>query len=346
MTQFNAPLRLRLDGDALVANWRTLKGQGSADCGAAVKADGYGVGAREAVKRLRDAGCRDFFVAHWQEAAELIDLVPAEQIAVLNGIDSNNVTACNEIGAIPVLNTPDQISQWKASGGGRCHVMLDTGINRLGIGPEQIAPGLLSGLDIDILLSHLASADENVSQNAMQLNAFLEMSKSISCDRRSLANSAGIMLGQEYHFDLTRPGLSLYGGIARPELQPLIKQVVYLQSQVLQIREHGSGTRIGYNASFVCEHVTKVATCSIGYADGYRRGFSDAGTAKFEGAHLPVIGRVSMDLLTLDATGAPDLRAGDWVDICYDLQLASSQSKLPQYELLTGLGRRFERVWL
>jgi alanine racemase len=345
MTHTNAPLRLRIDGSALAANWKSLRNQGSADCGAAVKADGYGVGAREAVKRLRDAGCRDFFVAHWQEAAELIDLVPADQIAVLNGIDSNNLAACTEIGAIPVLNTPDQISQWKASGGGRCHVMLDTGINRLGIGPEQIAPGLLSGLDIDILLSHLASADEDVSQNVMQLNRFLDLSKSISCDRRSMANSAGIMLGQDYHFDLTRPGLSLYGGIARPELGPLIKQVVYIQSQVVQIREHSPGARIGYNASYVCEHNTKIATCSIGYADGYRRGFSGAGMAKFQVADLPVIGRVSMDLLTLDASGAPDLREGDWVDICYDLQLASRQSKLPQYELLTGLGRRFERVW-
>jgi alanine racemase len=345
MTHIYAPLRLRIDGSALAANWKFLKSRGSADCGAAVKADGYGVGAKEVVKRLRDAGCRDFFVAHWQEATELTGLIPAEQIAVLNGIDANNPAACREIGAIPVLNTPDQIALWKASGGGRCHIMLDTGINRLGIGSEQIAPGLLAGLDIDILLSHLASADEDSMQNAAQLNSFVDISKTISCRRRSLANSAGIMLGQDYHFDLTRPGLSLYGGIARPELQPFIKQVVYIQSQVLQIRDLVSGAKIGYNASYICKDTTKVATCSVGYADGYRRGFSDAGMAKFQGAELPVIGRVSMDLLTLDISCAPDLREGDWVDICYDLQLAAHQSKLPQYELLTGLGRRFDRIW-
>jgi alanine racemase len=345
MPHVNAPLRLRIDGSALAANWKFLKNRGSAECGAAVKADGYGAGAREVVKRLRDAGCRNFFVAHWQEAAELSDLVPAEQIAVLNGIDRNNLAACAQIGAIPVLNTPDQISLWKVSGGGRCHIMLDTGINRLGIGPEQISQGLLAGLDIDIMLSHLASADEDTVQNAAQLNRFVELSKTISCRRRSMANSAGIMLGHDYHFDITRPGLSLYGGIARPELQFLIKQVVHIQSQVLQIREHYSGAKIGYNASYVCKDTTKVATCSIGYADGYRRAFSDAGTAKFQGAELPAIGRVSMDLLTLDISGAPDLREGDWVDICYDIQLASHQSKLSQYELLTGLGRRFDRIW-
>ena len=345
MSEFDAPLRMYLSGDALVANWRYLKGQGQADCGAAVKADAYGLGAREVVTRLRDAGCRDFFVAHWNEAAAIADLVATGSVSVLNGITAADIPLIRQLGAVPVLNTPQQIQLWKAAGGGSCHVMLDSGINRLGIGPTQANAALFDGLDIDILMSHLASADVDSEQNAAQLATFADMGRDIRSTRRSLANSAGIMLGANYHFDVTRPGLSLYGGIARPEMAGSIRPVVRLSARILQVRELQMGDRVGYNGTFTCLTQMRVATLSIGYADGYLCGFSGIGSVNANGVEMPVIGRVSMDLVTVDIGGAPGLTEGDWAEMDYDLPKASAISGLSQYELLTVVGQRYERVW-
>lgn len=344
MTNFEPSLRLHIDGDALVSNWRALDARsGAARAGAAVKANGYGLGAREVVTRLRDSGCRDFFVAHWGEAECIADLIPPDWISVLNGIAQADIAAARALGAIPVLNTPEQVTNWRNAGGGRCHVMLDSGINRLGLAPDQA--GLLADLDIDILLSHLASADEDVAQNSEQLGIFAETRLHISAQRYSLANSAGIMLGAEYHHDLTRPGLSLYGGIARPEMADWIKPVVRLSARLLQVRELPAGAMVGYNATHVCREETRMGTISLGYADGYLRAFSGKGRAWVDGHELPVIGRVSMDLVTLDLNAAPTLREGDWVNIEYDLVTAAALTGLSQYELLTGLGARFARIW-
>jgi alanine racemase len=343
---FAPPLRLKLDGEALVSNWRAMaKASGNAATGAAVKADAYGLGAREVVPRLWNAGCRDFFVAHWGEAEAIADLVPRGSIAVLNGLDANDPAEVIRLGAIPVLNTPNQIARWKAAGGGRCHVMLDSGINRLGIGPEQLGDGLFEGLEIDLLMSHLASADEDVSQNGEQLGQFLAMAKGIPAKRRSLANSAAIMLGSDYHFDLTRPGLALYGGIARPELSNTIRQVAYPMAHVLQVRMLPNGAKVGYNAVFQCTAEMRVATLSIGYADGIMRSVAQSGRVSYDGLTLPVIGRVSMDLLLVDASDALLLGEGDWLSVDYDLAARSAASGVSQYELLTVLGSRFERSW-
>lgn len=347
MARASPPVRLNLDGGALVRNWRTLtRLSGGAATGAAVKADGYGLGAREVVRRLSDAGCRDFFVAHWAEAAAIADIVPSDRISVLNGVDTSDIAFAKELGAIPVLNSPRQIAHWKAGEGGRCHVMLDSGINRLGIGAEQIDPTLFNGLDIDIAMSHLASADVDVAQNGEQLSRFNAMVAGINARRKSLANSAGIMLGNDFQFDLTRPGLSLYGGIARPELAGKIAPVAVLSARVLQLRELEAGDSVGYNATYVCAAPTRVATLAIGYADGYLRSFSGKGIAVADGIELRVIGRVSMDLITVDVTSAKGLGEGDWVNIAYDLPEASQISGLSQYELLTNLGKRFERHWI
>lgn len=345
MTEFASPLRLELNSDALVSNWRTLdRMSGKARAGAAVKANGYGLGARDVVARLRDAGCRDFFVAHWGEAAQLADIIPADWISVLNGICADDMPAVRELGAVPVLNTPEQVALWKQNNGGRCHVMLDSGINRLGLAPDQA--DILQGLDIDILLSHLASADEDVPQNADQLKIFSSARSEITAQRYSLANSAGILLGDDYHFDLTRPGLSLYGGIAPPELASAIQPVVAISARLLQVRDLPAGAAVGYNATHITDAATRVGTISIGYADGYLRAFSGKGMGRSGAHHLPVIGRVSMDLVTLDLTGAPELNEGDWVELEYDLRAASAQSGLSQYELLTNLGSRFARNWV
>jgi len=341
-----APLRLKLNGRALVDNWRALDARSDdAACGAAVKADGYGLGAREVVSRLSAAGCEQFFVAHWGEIAAISGIIPAKQIAVLNGYCDDDGADSRYSGALPVLNSPAQVAAWNDAGGGPCHVMLDSGINRLGFGPEQLTQAGLHLLDIDILMSHLASADEDAAQNESQQKRFDEMSAGISYCRRSLANSAGIMLGSDYHYDMTRPGLSLYGGIPRSEMTEFIKPVAAIEARVIQIRDLPAGAPVGYNATYKTSEAMPVATIALGYADGYLRGFSGKGSASFGDAHLPLIGRVSMDLVTLDARAAPDLRAGDWVSLDYDLPEASQISGLSQYELLTGLGHRFDRVW-
>jgi alanine racemase len=343
-----APVRLKLDSGALIANWRALHSRSStAVTGAAVKANGYGVGAIEVVTHLAKAGCRDFFVAHWQEAAEIAAVVPANQIYVLNGVRPCDIDIANELGAIPVLNSPEQVALWKRAGaGGICHIMLDSGINRLGIGPEQLHDIDLSGLQIDILMSHLASADEDVPQNARQLSVFVDAMRGIDSKRKSLCNGAGIMLGNAYHFDLTRPGLALYGGIPRVDMADYIAPVVQPQAEILQVRELPENATIGYNATYICDRPIHVATAAIGYADGYPRGMSNQGLFRHQGGELPVIGRVSMDMVTLDMTATPDLQPGDWVDVDFHLPDVAAQSGLSQYEVLTGLGRRADRHWI
>lgn len=343
---FTAPLRLRLDGDALIANWKIMAAlSGTAMTGAAVKANAYGLGAREVVPRLWQTGCRDFFVAHWGEAEAIADLVPARSISVLNGICEADVASAIKLGAVPVLNTPHQIALWKAAKGTTCHVMLDSGMNRLGLGPEQFSAELLDGLDIDILMSHLASADEDVPQNHEQLQRFVQMASAVSVRRKSLANSAGITLGKGYCFDLTRPGLSLYGGVPTSVLSGAIRQVVFPEARVLQTRQIKAGEKIGYNATRIALDDMRIATIAIGYADGYFRGFSNAGYVWFNGRRLYVVGRVSMDLVIVDATGQEDLSEGCFIGIEYALPQAADVSGMSQYELLTGLASRSERRW-
>ena len=181
----------------------------------------------------------------------------------------------------------------------------------------------------------------------MQSNCGCSLSvvTTIKAKRRSLANSAGIMLGDGYHFDLTRPGLALYGGVPRAEMQSMIRQVVFPQAQVLQARTMPAGSPVGYNATHICKSETRVATIALGYADGYLRAFSGKGSASFDGKSLPIIGRISMDIVTLDVTAAGGLSEGDWVDVEYDLQQCAAISGLSQYELLTSLGSRFVRDW-
>jgi alanine racemase len=253
------PLRLTLEGDALVANWRWLQQQGAgAACGAAVKADGYGLGARDVVMRLANEGCRDFFVATWAEAADLIPWVGGASISVLHGLAAEDVAYAGLSPARPVLNTPLQVERWKAHGGGRpCDVMIDTGINRLGLAPSEV--NLLDGLVIDTLMSHLACADEDVAANARQRAAFAAVAAAVPARRRSLANSAGICLGPDYAFDLTRPGLALYGGIPRREAAGHIRQVVHVEAQIVQRRRVEGGSFVGYNATWTADSPAELA---------------------------------------------------------------------------------------
>lgn len=343
-----APLRLRLDAAALVANWRTLAAMsGRAACGAAVKADGYGLGARGVAERLAQAGCRDFFVATWDEAEALSSL--GLDVSVLHGVLDSDMAAALGGTARPVLNSAEQVARWRAGGGGRCDVMVDTGMNRLGVSPGEVASGLLDGLTIDTLMSHLACADEDHAaaraMNRRQRDTFAALAGRTSARRLSLANSAGIALGEDYAFDLTRPGLAIYGGVPRADMAGRIVQVVRPEARIVQRRTVPAGEMVGYNATWTAPAATEVAILNIGYADGYWRGFSGTGLARIGESCLPVIGRVSMDLTAVTVDAASSLRAGDWVEVEYDLLDTARRSGMSQYELLTGLAGRAQRCW-
>jgi len=339
------PLRLTIDAKAIQSNWRWLQQRAGVPAGAAVKADGYGLGARETTEALIEAGCRDFFVSTWAEAEILGDLPPDVSLVVLHGVGPDDAQAALRLGARPCLNTIDQVARWREIAPDRaCDVMVDTGMNRLGLRPTEM--GALDGLTIDTLHSHLASADEDSALNEMQLERFRAAASAVHARRYSFANSAGICLGPDYSFDLVRPGLSLYGGIPRAEAEGGIRQVARVEAQIVQRRTIPEGESCGYGATFIADEDMEAAILNIGYADGYLRGFSSRGSA-FAGEYaLPVLGRVSMDLLAVGVDAAPGLKEGDWVEIDYDLPSASKQSGLAQYELLTMLGTRFERRWI
>ena len=336
------PLGLQLRSEALAGNYRTLLRRAGTATGAAIKADGYGLGATQVARQLLAEGCRDFFVATWAEAAELGFLAPGA-LAVLHGLGPDDQPLP---GVRPVLVSTAQVARWKKSSlaGEPCDIMVDTGMNRLGLALDEF--GCLENLTVHTVHSHLACADEDHPLNATQLKLFGEVRSSVPASRYSLANSAGIYLGRDYAFDLVRPGLALYGGIPCKAARGEILQVCTPRAQVIQLRQVPAGATIGYNATFTAPRDMTVAVINLGYADGYRRAFSPLGSASFEGAELPVVGRISMDLVTLDAGASPAIREGDWVDLDFNLEQASLQTGISQYELLTGLGKRFQRSWI
>ena len=339
-------LRLSLDFDALVANWRMLDAMsGTARAGAAVKADAYGLGAAQVAPHLREAGCRDFFVAHWGEAADLLSLIPAEELAVLHGpLTAADAAWAKAVGVKPVINSLRQARLWLEAGGGICDLMVDTGINRLGLPMSELGDEAIARLEIDTLHSHLAAADENSPQNQLQQQRWTGARGTVTHRRAAIANSAGIALGKDFLGDLTRPGASLYGGVPRSELSGSINQVARPEAAIMQIRNLQPGDAVGYNATFVAVSRMRVGVVSLGYADGYLRCWSGKGVMRSSsGTPLPVLGRVSMDMTVIDLTIAPELAEGDWVSVDYDLPSAAAASGLSQYELLTLLGRRFPR---
>ena len=266
---------------------------------------------------LAAAGCRDWFVAHWQEAAEAARIVPAAGIAVLHGpINDAEAAYARALGVRPVLNSLAQVKRWLAAGGGPCDLMVDTGMNRLGLPLAEIGDPAVAQLEIETCLSHLASADEDSAQNVEQLARFRAVVAAVPARRYSLANSAGIALGADYAFDLTRPGLALYGGVPRGELADSIAQVAYPEAAVIQVRDLAPGDSVGYNATFTASTAMRVGVIAVGYADGYLRCWSGKGHVLWQGQRLPVLGRVSMDMTIVDLSTAKNCGEGDWTMPC------------------------------
>jgi alanine racemase len=344
-----SPLRLDLDSAALTANWRLLaRRSGAAACGAAIKADGYGLGAAAVIRRLAAAGCRDFFVANWGEAAALGPLPGGVSLSVLHGVRADDMELARTLAARPVLNSAAQVARWRDAGGGTCDIMVDTGMNRLGLSVEEACSGLLDGVDVDLVMSHLACAEERDHPlNARQLGRFVELRGRGIGRRHSLANSGGIFLGPDYAFDLTRPGLALYGGVPvpnDPDQQTSLRRVVTVRAAVLQVRSVEAGESVGYGATWRAPERTRVAILNIGYADGLLRRVGAALGIRHDNSRLPLVGRVSMDLVAVDLGEAPVVD-GDWLTLDWDLPALARASGLSQYELLVGLGARFDREW-
>jgi alanine racemase len=335
--------RLLLDGDALVANWRDFAACGGAEAGAAIKADGYGLGARAVLVRLAAAGCRRFYVAHWHEVPALLPLPEGVLLSVLHGVAPQDMPAALCLPAQPVLATGAQAALWRQTGR-PAELMVDTGMNRLGLAPADVADAA-AGLALDVLHSHLACTEDPAHPlNEAQRAAFADVAARVPAGLYALANSAGAGLGPAFHFDLIRPGVGLYGGGLLPDGRPS-RTVAHIATRILQLREVPAGASVGYGAAFLAKRQSRIATVALGYADGYARGLSGTGWAMAGGVRCPAAGRVSMDLAAFDVTDAPALAEGDWLDIAFDPEDMAAVSGRTSYELLVALGRRFERVW-
>lgn len=345
--------RIEIRLDALVANWRFFAGQArGVRCAAVVKADAYGIGLAHAVPALAGAGCTDFFTAHRFEAEAARALtVPDVRVFVLNGAMPGEEADLARAGLVPVLNTVGQVERWlERVPGAPVAVHIDTGMNRLGLTPDEAVERAetIALLAPELIVSHLACAsDPEHPKNALQRALFVETAARLAPAPLSLAASAGTLLGPDYHFDLVRPGIGLYGGGPFDAAPVPLRPVVRLTAPVIQLRSVGPGDTVGYGATWEADRRKRVAIVALGYADGFLRSGSSRGFAIARGAVLPVLGRVSMDLIALDASQAPKLEEGELVEFLGPAAPIDAQAQacgtIP-YELLTGLSRRAVRT--
>ena len=353
--------RLTVRLDALAANYhRFVQLCGRAAVAPAVKADAYGLGAARTVDTLARAGCDTFFVARLEEGIALRPLIPQARIFVLDGAQEGTSPALISNRLFPVLNSLGEIERWSSSArahGGPldCAIHLDSGMNRLGLTAAE-QKGLcadvserLRGLNVVLWMSHLACADDPASpMNRQQLERFRAILARLPPAPASLAASAGVLLGKEYQFDLVRPGIGIYGGNPCPNRPNPFAVVAALMGRILQLRRVDSGETVGYGATFRVTRPSLLATVGLGYADGLMRAIGNKGFCAIAGARMPIVGRVSMDLVTLDVTDAPRdaLETGQHVEFIGDtisLEEFAALAGTANYEILTALGHRVPR---
>jgi alanine racemase len=350
--------RVIVDLDAIAANWRTLSARHGAPTAAVIKADGYGLGAAPIAARLYAEGCRHFFVAHLGEALSVRKAIPSGLLAVLNALPQEVADACLPHDIAPVLGTLAEIDAFAAvcRAAGRAYAALinvDTGMNRLGLPAADVAraaePDRLRGIDLRYVMTHLVSgeiADDPL--NAVQRARFADACAHFPGVPTSFANSSGIFLGSAFRSDLARPGAALYGINPTPGQPNPMRPAVGLHARVLQLRDLRVGDAVGYNATFVAAAPMRLAVAGIGYADGWHRSHSNRGAAFFDDVRLPLVGRVSMDLTTYDASAATHLRQGDWIELIgphCSPDDAAAAAGTNGYEVLTALARRCERIY-
>lgn len=357
---------LTVDLSALVSNWQALKKRaGKAECAAVVKADAYGTGLEQAANALVKAGCHTFFVATFDEALRLRTILPTVTIYLLNGLNPGSAELVCGIDVRPVLGSMAEIEEWEAHADesgeeAPAAIHIDTGMNRHGLTiaeAEAIAPKLVTDeytFKPALVMSHLACADEpSHEMNQQQIEAFSAIAKKFPGIPASLCNSAGLLAFPEAHFDLVRPGVSLYGGRALNAGENPMQPVVKLQARVVTVREAKAGTTVGYGARLKLSRDSKLAIISAGYADGIFRaaGSSDnkkGAEAVVGGVRCNVAGRISMDLIAIDVTDVPNVKRGDLVTLLGDgitVDDLAGHARTIGYEVLTSLGRRWKRIY-
>jgi len=360
--------RLTIDLDAIAANWSLLNGRltAGAECAATIKANAYGTGQAEAAERLYQQGCRTFFVAVPTEALDLRKTLPDATIYALDGLFPGTAQLLAEHNIRPVLGSHDELLEWagfcKAAGRSfEAAVHVDTGIHRLGLSGDEFTAALsdretLSPFWPSLLMSHLAcGSTPGHPMNREQLARFTALTDPFKDIPRSLANSAGVLMGPDYHFDLVRPGISLYGGMAIETAPNPMRPVAKVEARIMIVRDVPEGDTIGYGARQTARRPLRNAVVAAGYADGLlrRAGSTDERPGAFGliGGHkAPILGRISMDMITLDVTDVPDhlVQRGAFVEMLGPGVAAADLAAYAEtidYELLTSLGRRFERIY-
>lgn len=351
--------KLTVDLGALADNWRALDAMSACETAAVVKADGYGLRADRVGPALTEAGVKTFFVAQVEEGAVLREAVgPAPRIFVFAGLMPGDEELMRGFDLIPLLNSAGQLAAAKslATRGDKpftVGIQLDSGMNRLGFEETELNTALadddaLDGLDLALVMSHLACADEPTHEmNAIQSAAFRKLSAhpALASVPKSLAATGGVLLGPDFHHDMTRPGVGLYGGLPFEGGKP----VVTLEAPIIQIRDVEAGEAVGYAATWRPERSCRIATLSIGYADGFIRHLSNGFTGYLNGKPVPSAGRVSMDLVTMDVTDHPEACEGAMITLLGAEQTVDQLAKNAGtigYEILTSLGARFERRYI
>ena len=356
---------LTIDLAAIADNYRLLAAKATpAQCAGVVKADAYGLGAARVAPALHRAGCRAFFVAMLAEGRTLRALLPDATIYVLNGLHGADPTDFIDAGLRPVLVSRADVDGWLATVGdrtdARAGLHLDTGMARLGMPAAELDDiigegALLARLRPSLVMSHFACADTpahplNVEQ-ARRFRAALERLGLTGDVTRSLAASSGIFLGPDHAFDLVRPGAALYGIAPLADQPNPLRQVVRLQAKILQVRRVDAGSTVGYGATHEFGRPARLATIGVGYADGYMRALSNRGGVYIGDRRAPIVGRVSMDLVTIDISDIPQEQAqpGSWVDLIgphNPVDSVAAEAGTIGYEILTSLGRRYRRRYL
>lgn len=339
---------LTVDLAAIVENHRRLAAQTNpAEVSAVVKADGYGLGAKPIATALAQAGCRTFFVAHAEEGADLRTAVPNAAIFVLNGFVPQDKSLFAEHKLAPVLSSPQQLVNWLRSGLRNEYALhVDTGMSRLGLSQTDV--DRIEGAAVPTLvMSHLACSDDaEHAKNEEQLARFNQLAKRFANARFSLAASGGCFLGAAFAFDLVRPGIALYGGNPKKSGENPMRGVATLTAPLLQVRSIDRGDTVGYGATYSASGPRRLGIAALGYADGLMRSLSNRGHGVIAGVKCPIVGRVSMDLVTLDVTHVTAAQAGAPVEFIGPHQtvddLARAAGTLP-YEIYTRLGPRIER---
>jgi alanine racemase len=338
-----------------------------AECAAVVKADAYGLGMAQAAPALARSSCKTFFVATLGEGKALRKLLPNVTIYVFAGLMPGTAEEYRKHNLRPVLNSAEEIREWAAFSANKgerlaCAVHIDSGMNRLGLSANEVDEvaslrDLWSAFTLSLVMSHLACADEPKHlKSEAQRNVFDRLRARLPTAPASLANSAGILLGRAYTYDLVRPGIALYGGKPCATGENPFKPVVHLKGRILQVRNAAAGETIGYGATRSLKRASRIAIVSVGYADGFFRSLSnkdgEEGLAVYIGAHAaPILGRVSMDLITIDVTDVPErlARRGEWVELIgpnVPAQELAHHAGTIDYEVLTNLGRRAFRRYI